>query len=436
LWIITKRAKQKYFYLNSMKPGPNKQYGEELATRVAWLVAGYLQQTLSEKEHDELDNWITASDENQQLFEGLTDPEVIEKGIRKMDETDTESALEKIKLKIHFTPTKTDSGKRRIWVYGIAASVLLFVGLFIVYETMLKTKKNETGISGINEIQPGGNNAMLTLANGEVINLKEARNGLIDSMGGIDVLKPAEGQLNYEQTGAGGNGFHILTTPTGGQYSVLLQDGTRVWLNAASSLKYPASFNGKERVVELSGEGYFEVVPHPQPFSTGGEGGTKTPFIVKLKDGVQVEVLGTHFNINAYSDEAMINATLLEGRVSLRHFGNLNAQEGNQSRELLPGQQAGVDVNGKWSVISKVDTSEAVAWKNGKFQFKDATIETIMRQVARWYDAEIVYEGKVDYHFNATTIYRSEALSKLLELLEATNRVHFRIEGRKVIVRP
>jgi transmembrane sensor len=282
-------------------------------------------------------------------------------------------------------------------------------------------------------IQPGGNKATLTLTNGKTIDLETAKNGLIDSTNGSDVLKIADGQLSYEGNSKEKTGEHILSTPAGGQYSVTLPDGSRVWLNSKSSLKYPIVFDEKERVVELEGEGYFEVAHLTPSSSPDGEGNRNVPFIVKLKNGSSVKVLGTHFNVMAYDDEGSVKTTLLEGKVIVR------SQESGgtvRSQELEPGEQGIREGSSEWRVVNSIDTNAVIAWKNGRFQFKDATIETIMRQVARWYDAEIIYEGKIDFHFNATTIYRSEPLEKLLEVLEETNRVHFRVEGKKVFVRP
>jgi Fe2+-dicitrate sensor, membrane component len=207
---------------------------------------------------------------------------------------------------------------------------------------------------------------------------------------------------------------------------VLLQDGSRVWLNASSSLRYPATFNGAERVVELRGEGYFEIAPVESP----GAEKKKGPFIVKT-EGMAVKVLGTRFNINAYKDEEIITTTLLEGSVSLSGRN----QPGSAIRILKPGEQAKLYADEVIQVLENVDIEETVAWKNGQFKFNDARIETVMRQVSRWYDAEIVYRGTVNYHFNAT-IYRHEPVTKLLKVLEETDRVHFTIEGKKIIVRP
>ena len=411
---------------------------EASADRVAYLVAGYIRQTLTEKEHDELDEWITASDENQLLFEELTDPATIERGMNEMEKVNVRAAMERLKTKIRFTDEKVASGKKRWVSYSAAASIIIAIGLVIFFMANRKSKPGKELVK-TEVIKPGGNYASLTLSNGNVINLYEVKNGLIDSTNGNEVLKPADGQISYENHSNAENEFHVLKTPVGGQYSVTLPDGSRVWLNSLSSLKYPVSFSGTERVVELSGEGYFEVSTAPSNSPEGGGQG-KTPFVVKM-NGMRVEVLGTHFNINAYSDEPSVNTTLLEGRVVVsresgsREVGKSGSPEDGKtgSLELKPGDQARLMENGELKIENGVDVSEAVAWKNGMFQFKDAPIENVMRQVARWYDVEIVYEGKPDHHFNAT-IYRKEAVEKLLHYLEQTNEVHFRVEGKRIVV--
>ncbi|HMK16866.1 MAG TPA: FecR domain-containing protein [Chitinophagaceae bacterium] len=401
---------------------------EASADRVAYLVAGYIRQTLTEKEHDELDEWMTASDENQRLFEELTDPVTIERGLNEMESVNVVAARERIKNKIRFTDQKTASGKKRWISFSTAASIVIAIGV-IFFMVNRKTKPGkETVKTGV--IKPGGNFAELILANGKVVNLYEAKNGLIDSTNGNEVLKSADGQISYENHSNTENEFHLLKTPVGGQYSVTLPDGSRVWLNSLSSLKYPVSFSGSERVVELEGEGYFEVVHQSSPGlkATPSEGGQeKTPFVVKV-NGMRVEVLGTHFNINAYKDEPSVNTTLLEGRVRVGKSGS------PEELVLKPGEQTRLMENGELKIENNVDINEVVAWKNGMFQFKDAPIENVMRQVARWYDVEIVYDGKPDHHFNAT-IYRKEPVEKLLHYLEQTNEVHFKVEGRRIVVR-
>jgi len=397
---------------------------EEQASRVAYLVAGYIRHTLTEREHDELDEWIIASDDNQKLFEELTDPENIQVGLNKMKGINVDAARERVKSKIRFTDeVEVKVEKKKRWIpYGVAASVIVLAGLVLFFMLNKKPKTvNEQIVTS--QIEPGGNHATLTLADGRKINLGEAKNGLIDSTNGNEVLKTTDGQISYENGTVATKKYHVLTTPAGGQYNVVLPDGSRVWLNSSSSLRYPVGFSRNERVVELSGEGYFEVAKEKAADITGMELGRR--FVVKLKNGSQVEVLGTHFNIMAYDDEKNIQATLIEGSVTLR--------SATMGSTMSPGYQSTIVEHGFIETKANADTSMALAWKNGMFQFKDANIEDVMRQVARWYNVEIVYEGKPDQHFNAT-IYRKEPVEKLLDYLEQTNEVHFKVEGRKIVV--
>ncbi|MEP7375877.1 MAG: FecR domain-containing protein [Chitinophagaceae bacterium] len=425
-----------------MKPGDGEYHTEEKAQRVAWLVAGYLQKTLSKKEHDELDGWVTESDANQRLFEELITPTMLEQRLKEYDEPDEEAALAKIKSKIQFAPEKKITGPRNNYLLKIAAAILLLAGIAMTYQLMKNRGSTDEPKTITNVLQPGRNQAMLLLPDGSKINLGEAKNGLIDSIHGIDILKPKDGQVSYENntSSSAAGQQHVLITPKGGQYSITLSDGSRVWVNAASSLKYPAVFDDKERIVELDGEGYFEVAhltpdltPNPSP---GGEGNLKNPFIVKLRNGTEVKVTGTHFNINAYENEEAIKTTLLEGSVIVKcEHRRSDGKQFVSEAAPRPGEQAIVNDNGEVNINDHVNTAEVVAWKNGEFKFVDTPIEPIMRQVGRWYDATIEYEGKINYHFNAT-IYRNEPLSKLLSLLEMTGNVKFRIEGKKIIVRP
>jgi ferric-dicitrate binding protein FerR (iron transport regulator) len=213
-----------------------------------------------------------------------------------------------------------------------------------------------------------------------------------------------------------------------------LPDGSRVWLNAASSLKYPVRFDGRERVVELSGEGYFEVRPAPSSAPGGGE---RKPFIVKV-NGIEVEVVGTHFNINAYKDDAVTRTTLLEGKVRVRRKPIADSRQSSVvSGEVIlyPGEQAVAGVHGVITMQKEINTEEIIAWKNGWFDFKDASIETVLQQASRWYNIEVVYKTKINKHFNAEVL-RSEPLEKLLRLLELTGGVHFKIDNKTIYVLP
>ncbi len=382
------------------------------AYRIAFLIAGYIRGTITEKDHDELDNWVNESDHNMQLFEELTDEDNLEQNLAWMDKVNAEQSYEKLLADGKFKKPVKRFKINTVWM--AAASVILVVGIFFIYQYVTKSMKTKDPlIAEGSTLQPGGNKATLTLENGTVIDLSSAKNGLLNADSGISVIKTQDGRMVYEddtevQTASV---MHTLATPVGGQYQVTLPDGTRVWLNASSMLKYPSRFTGNDRIVELSGEGYFEVAKN-----------VSNPFRVIAAD-VNVEVLGTHFNINAYSDEPSLTATLLEGSVKV--------SKGSDFKMLIPGQQSSV-INNEIR-ISTVDTSNIVAWKNNEFKFTDAPIENIMRQVKRWYGAEIIYQDKVAHHFNAT-VDRTEPIDKLLHYLEGTGQVHFKLDNKKIIV--
>ncbi|MGN6495320.1 MAG: FecR family protein [Agriterribacter sp.] len=279
---------------------------------------------------------------------------------------------------------------------------------------------------GAKKIEPGGDKAVLTLANGQTVVLDEAGNGDLAQQGNAKVIK-LNGQLSYQQTGSTkAPAYNTITTPRGGQYKLILADGTKVWLNAASSLRFPVSFSGDVRTVELSGEGYFEVAA-----MHSSEHHKKIPFLVKILHAAgntgEVEVLGTHFNIMAYADEAAVKTTLLEGSVRIKN---------SKTNTLLqPGEQASLQKE-TLEVQKRVDVEEVIAWKEGYFQFdRKAPIEQVMRQVARWYDVEIGYEGAIPNRRFGGKIARDSRLQDVLKMLELNN-IRFRIEGRKITVTP
>ena len=389
---------------------------DEGAYRIAYLIAGFIRKTLTEAEHDELDKWVETSDENMLLFEELTDEKNIEANLAWMDKTRTEQALQSTKERIEFTP-EYNNLKTRKWFYSIAASVILLLAAFGIYKIINNKQGNQSSIAKVDqqEIQPGGNNATLTLGNGNVIDLASASNGLIKNDNGTAISKSKEGEINYTDSGMTDKTMvsdNVLTTPKGGQYKVKLPDGSMVFLNAASSLKYPTAFTGGERDVNLEGEAYFEIAKDKSK-----------PFKVRLTDESEVKVLGTHFNIMAYRDEASKDVTLLEGSVQIT--------AGTDQKKLTPGLQGRIST-GK-IMINSADTDQVVGWKNGQFVFHDADIQSIMRQVARWYDVEIQYETKSTQHFNAT-IQRKEPVLRLLHILEETDQIHFKIKNKTIYV--
>ncbi len=296
------------------------------------------------------------------------------------------------------------------------------LGLGINYYNGKSQPKPEAKIAH-NDIAPGSNKAVLTLANGRQIILNNARNGSLAAQGNTDFIKKGEGRLVYNakantDKATAELAYNTISTPRGGQYQVVLPDGSHVWLNAASSIRFPAAFTGKDREVAITGEAYFEVAHNKVK-----------PFRVSV-NGQTVEVLGTHFNINAYTDEPSMKTTLLEGRVRIT--------KDNRVAMLKPGEQATIAGAGNFK-IETVNTEEAVAWKDGLFQFKDATLLIVMRQLSRWYDVRVEYEGNMPKTVFSGKLHRNVNASQVLEILKYFN-VNFRIEGtgvqKKIIVTP
>ncbi len=291
-----------------------------------------------------------------------------------------------------------------------AAAIVLVASLGVyLYRSTLSAVDNHPLTEMQNDFLPGGNRATLTLADGRKIDLNQARNGELANQSGIKVTKTADGQLVYTISESGraseGLSYNTIETPYGGQYQVNLPDGSRVWLNSASSLKYPVHFSGSERKVEITGEAYFEVARNPA-----------LPFRVK-NAGQTIEVLGTHFNVMSYPGESTINTTLLEGSVKVL------SSKGNKL--LTPGQQAR---NGDQGIdVVTVDTEEVVAWKNGFFIFKSEDAGSIMRQISRWYDVDIEIQGDISGKNFGGRISRSRNVSEVLEVLESTGSIKFEI---------
>ncbi|AYL94400.1 FecR family protein [Mucilaginibacter celer] len=312
--------------------------------------------------------------------------------------------------------------KKRSWFsYAAAASILVFLsaGLYLYRQPKQQNPVKNNIVK--NDFLPGGNKAILTLANGSTLSLTGGNKGLLARQGITNINKKEEGKVEYrpaadDLTAAKPAGvmYNTVTTPKGGQYQVALPDGTKVWLNTASSIRFPTAFNGTERQVEITGEVYFEVAKNKEK-----------PFIV-TSGNQKVTVLGTHFDINAYPDENVVKTTLLEGSVKVTTGGNMVL--------LKPGQQAQLDNGNKLIVSNDVDPDEVIAWKNGYFQFNKADIKTIMNQISRWYDVEVKYEGQIEPGHYYGKISRNVNASKVLKVLELSG-MHFTIEGGKIIVK-
>lgn len=399
-----------------MKDHFYESVGED-ASRIAYLIAGFVKDSLTEAQAQELDDWVNLDDDHLFLFEQVTDPKYLKDNIKWLESVDTESSLAKAKLRIAATEGEPIAdGKRnrsvvmRMLPYA-AAVVIIFVAGMLAKQYY--TKNDQPTVAVVQtDLSPGQFKAQLKLASGTLVSLSDD-SGSSKIASGIEVNR-VEGRLLYsgEETGAG-SGMNTLTVPRGGMYRLTLGDGTNVWVNAGSSIEYPVQFGNNERRVTLLGEAYFEVAKDAQ-----------RPFIVST-GGSNITVLGTRFNVNGYGDLHPVITTVTEGRVALEQADYkviLNAQEAGM---VLP--------NGKLEK-AQVEADEAVAWKDGKFVLKDATITEVMQQIERWYDATIVYENNPDDHFNLE-IKRDEKLNRVLELLEMTGRVKFEVKGRVITVR-
>ena len=317
----------------------------------------------------------------------------------------------------------------RIWFRTSAAAVvILFISIAVFYSLHQKNDsaiaQSEHKVQPVKDIPPGINNAVLTLADGTTIVLDSAGNGTLAQQGGIQVLK-INGQVAYEKTGANTlksvTAYNTIATARGNQYQVILADGSKVWLNAASSIRFPVFFTGNERKVEITGEAYFEVAKNPaKPFKV------IIPSSPGKPDGAEIEVLGTHFNVNAYAEEDDVRTTLLEGSVKIHR--------GNNVQLLIPGEQARL-TSDAMTLKKDVDLTQVVAWKNGFFVFNNADIKMIMRQVARWYDVAVNFEDDVPAEGYTGKVSRSLPLSNFLKVLEL-NGINVKTDGRRITIVP
>jgi ferric-dicitrate binding protein FerR (iron transport regulator) len=273
---------------------------------------------------------------------------------------------------------------------------------------------------------PGNNKAQLTLDDGRTITLDSAQNGVLASQTHTTVVKLDNGRIGYRADQAESPAtvaFNILTTPRGGQYQLSLPDGSQVWLNAASSIRYPTAFIGKERRVTITGEAYFEITPDPSmPFIVDVSSSATDP-----KNDLQVQVLGTHFNVDAYTEDSSVNTTLLEGAVRVTR--------GASAQTLSPGQALLAHAQGRLQLVTDANVRKAIAWKNGRFLFQNDDITTITRQLSRWYDIDFQFEGTIADHYTGQ-ISRQVNISRVLKMLEAAGGISFSVDGKVVRVSP
>ena len=370
--------------------------------RLSELETKWLNGTITEEEKREYAGWYN---------EGQDLPVSIPEGFASSEEAHRQRMLRNINRRRTRKPPVT------VRIYRTAAVaatlILLLAGFYLYYKRDARQTRELVQTPAArqsHDIAPGKTRATLTLSNGRTIPLDPASNGVLGHDSGVNISN-SDSVLTYQGNSESRSlAYNTLSTAKGEQYSVTLSDGTRVWLNAASSLRFPIQFTGKERKVEVAGEAYFEVTRN-----------ASKPFYV-TSGNTNVQVLGTSFNINAYDNEPMVRTTLLEGSVSI-----------NDRVRLSPNQQSRVEKNGSIKVLRDIDVDDAVAWKNGAFSFNNADITTVMRQLERWYDIEVVYEGDKPADLFYGGISRQSSLMDVLKILRAS-KVRFRLEGKKLIV--
>ena len=379
------------------------------------LLDKYLDNVISEEEFRRLWKTLPSNKYNDNWYAAIEKAITTRKRTGFSDAETAKLALENIKAAIaaagqHPRPSVSITGS--VWFKAAAAVILVAGAAFFLLTGKPEGQPLATMPSAApaqQDIPPAGNTTLLTLADGSTINLEDAGNGKIAQQGNVQVIKLSNGEVAYRVLGNQGsaalNVTNTMSTQRGGQYNLILPDGSRVWLNAESSITYPVIFAGHERKVTITGEAYFEVAKDKSK-----------PFLVDAGD-VHIEVLGTHFNVNAYRDNGMIKTTLLEGSVKINNS------------VMKPGDAY---IDGK---IIPTDVEQDVAWKNGVFNFNDQNLSQIMRQLARWYDVEVEFPAGVPDKQYGGEIGRDLTLLQVLKGLENSG-IHFELQGRRLIVRP
>lgn len=369
-----------------------------------------------------LEAWKNESADNQLLFERLHEPAIVQEMLTTWHLIERNRELNKLKGMSRIAGMTSETAapvhflRRRFVRYAAAAAIFLGAGIYTWTVIKPVDNKDGQGMIATEVIAPGREGAILTLADGSKVVLDSMGNGVVANQGGARVFLH-NGQLGYTPAGNAEAAYNTISTPKGRQFRLLLPDGTKVWLNAASAVKYPTAFTGSERRIELAGEAYFEVAKNAgQPFKV-------------ITNGTEVAVLGTSFNINAYDNEPAIRTTLLDGSVRVQAY--------EQSQTLKPGEQAAVNIHKQQLVLLKeTDLDKIMAWKNGLFNFEDASLEEVMRQLERWYDIEVTYAKGIPAIRFGGEINKQNTLQDVLQILEKSN-VHFRLEqGRKLVVIP
>lgn len=421
----------------------------EKVSHIASLIVGDMQDKLTPDQRQELNAWLQENGDNFLLYEDLMDEDKLGASLNELNAYDHKLAYEKLAGRLF--PAEVQ-GKRvyfRIWWYMVAAVLVLVTGGIAYFALNKKADQSPPRLVVVAQKKAPGvpldsKKAILLLTDGSAVTLNEMNNGDIAQQGNVVVHKNKNGQLEYKLSTPTAstnevntpefntNPFNTLRTPRGGEYQIVLDDGTRIWLNSASTLQFPIHFNGNERRVTLTGEAYFEVASLPlsdsyrnssgKPSATEGGGG-KRPFIVYVNN-MEVQAVGTAFNISAYKEDEKSQTTVVEGLVKV--------SRNNQTSMLPPGKK--YVVSDTSFSIEDADVNQDIAWKNGEFVFKNTSLKMVMNEIARWYDKDVAYDpGVPSLHFSGE-IQRASDITQVLQMLEYTGGVTFTIANRIITV--
>lgn len=402
-----------------------KENQVERASRIASLIVKRMEESLSPQEQAELEVWLREDSNNYLLYEELMDEKQLNEQLEELQSIDDESAYQRLSAQFfHATPV-LKRNTRKIWYFAAAAVLVLSLSAYMILSPLNQkpaaapvaiTKQQQ-----LENIKPGGKKATLTLSNGKTIELDQNKQGIIAEDGSNTIQQSHPGNLYYSEnsktfSSSGDLPEYELAVPRSGEYSVTLNDGTIVWLNALSTLRFPVRFSKSERRVILSGEAYFQVAKDES-----------RPFVVEV-DSVEVRALGTEFNVTAYPEDQKVGAALVEGRITVTH--------NDEHHMLQPGDVAEVPGNSGKINIKEADIEELTAWKNGEFIFHNTPLHAIMNQFARWYDIEVRYPHGIPAINFTGGLRRVDGIFRVINLLELTGEVRFTVDGRKIMVYP
>lgn len=396
------------------------------ASHIASLIIRHMQNKLPDEEWAELENWLQEDGENYLLYEELMDEEKLGAAMDMLYTIDPEEAYERLSQKLALHREAPKRNAQKIWWYMAAVLLVLATGVIWLMNSDARPSTMPPPLVTAQQkragTKPDNEKAVLILADNTSILLDAILNGTVARQGNSLVTKKKQGELQYAFTGRDkfDIAYNTIQTPRGGEYSIVLDDGTKIWLNAASSLRFPVHFTGNERRVQLTGEAYFEVASH-----VSAETGRKNPFVVQVDD-MNIHAIGTAFNITAYKEDEQTRATVIEGLVKVNS---------RQKEQLLqPGKK--MVVQNSSVTVEDADIQQETAWKNGRFLFRNTSLQAVMNELARWYDVTIVYEKPVpSLHFNGE-IRRQATICHVLEMLETAGGIQFSLKGHIVRVLP